>query len=391
MRAMRAAIWAGLALLVAGLPAAPAADPKDRADDFEKEVRKLVRTIRDKHDVPALGVIVLTSKEVLALHVEGVRKSGTKVKALTTDKFHLGSDTKAFTALLVAVLVQRKLVVYDLTVEKAFPEHAKTMPAGLRKVTLSLLLRHRAGLPADADDWWSYNRKGPTGRQQRQALLKAMLTDRKATVKPDEGFLYSNLGYVLAGAMLERTLNANWEALMKKHVLDPLKMTSAGFGPTSLTRFKIEQPWPHDPDGSPFEPSFNADNPPIMGPAVRMHCSLGDWGKFAADHLKGARGEKALLPKEAYQKLHEPLDKNESYTLGGWIPVPAAGGGYVLLHDGSNTKNYCCAVLDPTRDWAMLVVCNQGKKPGEEACYALRKALLEKMLTRPAAGATKEP
>jgi CubicO group peptidase (beta-lactamase class C family) len=181
--------------------------------------------------------------------------------------------------------------------------------------------------------------------------------------------------------MLERTLNDSWEALLKKHVLDPLKMTSAGFGPTSQNKFKIEQPWPHDPDGSPFEPSFNADNPPVMAPAVRLHCSLADWGKFAADNLKGAKGEKALLPRKVYEKLHEPVASEEKYTLGGWIPVPI-GESYTLFHDGSNTKNYCCAVLDPARDWAMLVVCNQGKKKGEEACYELRNALLQRMLVR---------
>jgi CubicO group peptidase (beta-lactamase class C family) len=381
---MRAAILAALVLGGAGLlAAAPAADEKPNADDLDKEVRKLVEKARLKHGVPALGAILLNSKEVLALHVDGVRKAGTKVKALPADKFHLGSCTKSFTALLVAVLVERKMLVYNLTVDKVFHEYAKTMPAGLRKVTLSLLLRHRAGLPENADDWWAFNRRGTTGRLQRQALVKAMLTDKKAVVKPDVGFHYSNLGYIFAGAMLERTFNDSWESLMKKHVLTPLKMTSAGFGPTTDNKLKIEQPWAHDPDGSPYEPSYNADNPPIWGPAGRLHCSLADWGKFAADHLRGAKGEKALLSKAGYEKLHEPVASDESYTLGGWISVPL-GPSRALLHDGSNTKNFASAVIDPVRDWALLVVCNQGKKKGEEACYEVRNKLIETMLLRAA-------
>jgi hypothetical protein len=141
---------------------------------------------------------------------------------------------------------------------------------------------------------------------------------------------------------------------------------------------------------------MNADNPPVEAPAVRLHCSLADWAKYATDQLKGARGGKALLPAELYKKLQEPANKGEVYTPGGWIVLPAekilpSAKGNLLMHDGSNTFNYASALIDPARDYAVLAVCNQGgKKKAEAATAALRNAVLEIMLAREAAAAKAE-
>jgi CubicO group peptidase (beta-lactamase class C family) len=341
----------------------------------------LVEAARTKYKVPAIGVIITSSKGVLELHVEGVRKAGTNIKAQPGDKFHMGSNTKAFTALLMAILVNRKQLSYDLTLKKAFPEYAETMAPALRTVTLDLLLRHRAGMPEDLKDRWAFGKMGITSRQQRQALMKAILTDKKATVKPDVVFHYSNLGYVIAGAMAERVLNDSFESLLQKHVFTPLKMTSAGFGPTTMNKFRVDQPWGHEADGEPFEPGINADNPLVENPANRVHCTLRDWAKYAADQIKGARGEKALLPTAIYKKLQEPASKDEIYAPLGWI-VKRTEKGNILLHDGSNHMNYASAVIDPTRDYAFVVVCNQGKKKAEAACGDVRNVLLNYMVAR---------
>jgi CubicO group peptidase (beta-lactamase class C family) len=382
-----------IVLLGVGMLAARAADEKGKSELLDAEVRKQVQSALTKHKVPALGVIITSSKGVQELHVEGVRKAGTKIKVEPGDKFHMGSNTKAFTAMLIAALVARKHLSYDLSLKKAFPEYADTMAPTLRTVTLDLLLRHRAGLQNDMPDWWEFSKKG-TPRQQRQALLKVILTDKKANVKPDTVYSYSNLGYVLAGAMAERVMNDAYESLVRRFVLNPLKITTAGFGPTTMNKLRVEQPWGHEEDGEPFEPGMNADNPPVMNPAARLHLSLGDWAKYATDQLNGARDGKALLPAEMYKKLQEPANKDEPYSRGAWLVISAEKlfpmvKGNLLLHDGSNTFNYASAVIDPTRDYALLVVSNQGKKKGEESCGQVRNALLLFMVKRAPAGEAK--
>jgi CubicO group peptidase (beta-lactamase class C family) len=385
------------AVLLLGLSAAATrAEDKPDSAKINEHVAKALEVARKKFDVPGMGAIIASSKGVLSLQVEGVRKAGADVKIQPGDKFHLGSDTKAFTALLIAILVQKKVVSYDLTLEKAFPEYAKTMNPSFRKVTLDLLLRHRAGMPNDLPDWWAFSRKG-TPMQMRQNLVKAILTNKDYTVKPDEGFSYSNLGYVLATAMVERAAKASWETLLKKHVLGPLKITSAGYGQLATNKDKIDQPWGHKNDGTPVEPGPSADNPPILNPSTRLHMTLSDWAKFAADQLKGAKGEKALLPAEVYKKLHDVPGAKEGearYTAGGWIVMPFRFG-TLLMHDGSNTFYYAAIAIDLKRDYAILVACNMGKKKedekkAEQACGAAREELIGLMIRRTAEGGKKE-
>src|SRR5262249_38766338 len=208
----------------------------------------------------------------------------------------------AMTATLIAVLVQKKQMSFNRTLGQAFPQLAKKMPPELRAVTLTQLLSHRSGLKANLDNWWTV--PGANPRQQRANVLELTLTQKPET-KPGTTFLYPTLGYLVAGAMAERAANQPWEALLTRHVGKPLKMTTLGYGAAG-TPGKVDQPWPHKDDGTPVEPGPSADNAPVLGPAGRAHCSLADWSRFVADHLKGASGKAGLLPAAAYPGLHAP-------------------------------------------------------------------------------------
>jgi hypothetical protein len=161
------------------------------------------------------------------------------------------------------------------------------------------------------------------------------------------------------------------EDVIKERLFTPLGMTSAGFGGTG-TPGQEDQPWPHLENGSPLLANGpTVDNPPVMGPAGTVHASLEDWAKFIADHLRGARGEKALLKRESYEMLHRP--GLNDYAMG-WIAVnrPWAGG-IALTHAGSNTMNYCVTWLAPEKGFAAVVWTNRGgqTKAADEVIGAL--------------------
>ena len=123
---------------------------------------------------------------------------------------------------------------------------------------------------------------------------------------------------------------------MVTRLFRPLGMTTAGFGAMGKPG-KVEQPWQDDRAGRPVEPGPDSDNPPVMGPAGTVHCSLGDWGKFVADQLRGARGERALLRPETNKKLLSAPFPDTYYTVGGWEGYPKSPlvGGLILAHDGT--------------------------------------------------------
>jgi hypothetical protein len=122
-----------------------------------------------------------------------------------------------------------------------------------------------------------------------------------------------------------------------------------------------------------------------VAPAGRVHASLPDWAKFVADHIRGERGDKALLKAESYKKLHRPALAGSNYSVGGWNvnEKDSRVAGLVLAHDGSNDMNYSSAWLAPGRDIAILVTCNQGSQAGSKACHEARQFLVKHYLKEP--------
>lgn len=350
--------------------AAPASDFCPAVGDTN--VTTLLKPIRQKFNVPAMAVVVVTSDGLKFAGAVGVRKRGTEVPVTLDDLWHLGSDTKAMTSTLIARLVERGQLRWDSTLAEVFPEIAPQMDADFRKVTLLQLLSHHAGLPANLD---LVKYSGDDVASLRLRAVKEYLA-KKPESAPGTKYLYSNLGYIIAGAVVEKVTGKTWEQNITEEVFKPLHMDSAGFGGTG-TPGKIDQPWPHTRDGAPTAANGpRVDNPPVMGPAGRVHCTIQDWAKFIQDQLRGARGEPALLQPESYQKLQTPPFAGD-YALGWLVTHRGWGGGEVLNHVGDNTMNCANVWIAPEKDFAVLVCVNQGGAVAFRAADAAVGAMIQ--------------
>ncbi|MBM3782723.1 MAG: beta-lactamase family protein [Acidobacteria bacterium] len=334
----------------------------------DSEVVRALDPIRTRHRVPALGAALVTGRGVITQGVVGVRKAGTNVPATIADKGHLGSNTKAMTAVLLARLIERGKLDWETTLEKIFPDLAPAFPQDFRNITVTHLLSHRAGLPG-TPDWTDYEEVIRTFQslpRQRLELMKKTAA-RGVGSPPGERYQYSSAGYMIAGAVAERLTGRAWEDLLRDMVFKPLGMNGCGFGGTG-TLGKIDQPWPHTVSGEATPTNGPAvDNPRILAPAGSVHCSLGDWAKFIADAL---RGEPALLKRDSYRRLH--LSQGDDCALG-WFVVSgeAWADGIALQHYGTNRKNFALVRMAPRRGFAVLAVTNRG---GDEAKSALDDA-----------------
>jgi CubicO group peptidase (beta-lactamase class C family) len=337
----------------------------------DEAVTSALKPIRQKFGVPAMAAAVVTSAGVRFAGAVGVRKRGTEVPVTLTDQWHLGSDGKAMTSTLIARLVERGQLKWDTTLAEVFPDLAPQMHPEFKKVTLLHLLSHRAGLPANL------NLAQYLGDDVMALRLRAAREElaRKPRHAPGSTCEYSNLGYIIAGAVVEKITGQPWERAVSSEVFEPLQMKTVGFGGTGSPG-KVDQPWPHKANGEPTPEHGPAlDNPPVMGPAGRVHCTIQDWAKFIQDQLRGDRREPALLKPETYQKLHTPPFGGD-YALG-WIVVQREwGGGAVFNHAGDNTMNYANVWIAPQRDFAILVCVNQS---GETAFKATDDAVVALM------------
>lgn len=331
----------------------------------------LLEPIRARHKLPALAAAIVSGGELRDVAAVGVRRAGSAEPVTIDDKFHIGSCTKAMTATMIAALVEEGTLAWSTTVGDIFGDVA--MDDAWKSITLEQLLHHRGGAPANLNAgglWgrlWSF--KG-SPREARMELVQGVLKD--APQAPG-AYLYSNAGYAIAGAMAERITDTPWEDLMRLRLFEPLGIASAGYGAPGSPD-TIDQPRGHHASGRVEEPGPGADNPPAIGPAGTVHCTLEDWARFIALHQTRGRREGSLLRAQTIERLHTPADgPGEKYAMGWLITTrPWAKGengeGLALTHAGSNTLWYAVTWIAPERNFAVLVVANQGGAAAARAC-----------------------
>ena len=332
-------------------PAKTIADPK-----INEKLAELVK----EHKIPGIVAGIVHGNELIAVGAAGVRKLGATELITVDDKMHLGSCTKAMTSTRIAMLVEEGKLDWNSTLASVFPEETAAMHPDYHDVTLTQLLTHRASVPANISwilfapelEWLEPK---STIIEKRRRVLRLALKD-KPRKPPGTEFQYSNVGYVLAGAMAERVTGQAWEDLMQDGLFQPLGLATAGFGPPG-TQGMIDQPWGHfSLFGIPIPEQ--EDNVPALGPAGVVHVSIPDWAKFAALHLQGARGNATLLKPETYIRLQTPPE-NEDYAMGWVVESPAWASTDGFWHNGSNTMWYSLLWIFPEKNVALLAVTNQ--------------------------------
>ncbi|GIV09211.1 MAG: serine hydrolase [Fimbriimonadales bacterium] len=332
---------------------------------MKDSLTSLLEPIRAATGAPALGALVGDAQGIRAQAVVGVREAGKTDKARFDDPFHIGSCTKAMTATLAARLVEQNRVHWELTVAEAFPSLKERIHKDYHAVTLRQLLIHRGGLPEarTPNPILFLKIRGLQGemRLQRQQAVVWVL-EQPPVAAPGTQFAYSNFGYLVAGAMLESASGRSWEQLMREHLFKPLKMRTAGFGVPK--RFAGHT-------GNPPKPTFY-DNPPALGPAGTVHCSLRDWAGFVRLHLQAAlRIKTPFLRPESIAELHaDPYQ--QGYAMG-WA-IPQSGG---LAHAGSNTFWFAVATVEPRASRFYLVATNWGHPKAQDACGTALQKLRE--------------
>ena len=349
-----------------------------------RDLSPLIAPILERHELPGMVAAVVEGERTVGLAAAGVRRRGSPEKVTVDDRFHVGSCTKSMTATLCAMLVEEGKLSWETTLGGTFPELAESMRPEYREVTLEQLLTHRGGMPSNVDRgllFWHLRRLVTTPTDDRRSLLEGVVTKAPAS-EPGTKHLYSNTGYAIAGHMAEQVTGKSWEDLMRERVFERLGMSTAGFGAPGRADV-VDEPRGHSVSGQPVEPGPLADNPPVIGPAGTVHCSIRDWAKYIALHLRGAQGDAKRLKPATFTRLHTPVgDQPPRYAMGWGVARRDWGEGDVLTHAGSNTMWFAVAWLAPRRDFAVLVASNQGGDEAEKACDEAAWALIRDWLAR---------
>jgi len=348
-----------------------------------EQVREILQSLREEHKLPAMAAAVIVDGKLIAAEAVGTCQYGGSEPVTIHDAFHMGSCTKAMTATLIGLLIERGRLDWDTTLAEALPELARSMHPKYRDVTIRHLIAHRAGLPRSAPPGKKLGEvlAGIRGDSpvKRRGFAQIMLSEKPA-YEPGTRYLYSNAGYMILGTIAARAGGARWERLMDALIFRPLRMSTAGFGAMP----RVSQHRRRSADGpvtvgKPKPERTRVCGP--VGPAGEAHCSVVDWAKFVLAHLQAAHGQTRFLKAETTTALHQPALGGQ--YAGGWLIVRRNWAeGPIFHHTGANGNNFAVVWAAVKPKSAVLVVTNiggggQASQACDQAAGALVKTFIE--------------
>lgn len=194
----------------------PAGHPGELSSE---EIDALAARVLEKFEVPGLSVAIVKDNRVVLARGYGVRKLGEPDRVDEETLFPIASNTKAFTATALGLLVEEGKLTWDEPVIQSLPWFQLSDPYVTRELTVRDLLVHRSGLGLGAGDllWWPPSRysRGEIARRLKQLPLSTSFRS---------AYAYDNVLYLVAGEVIEAVAGKTWEEIVQERILDRVGM-----------------------------------------------------------------------------------------------------------------------------------------------------------------------
>jgi D-alanyl-D-alanine carboxypeptidase len=333
---------------------------------------KTADSVRRVRGIPCVGYVVFSADEIIDKGVTGYRKYRTRDTATINDRFHIGTNTFAFTSWLAARLVEAGKIKWTTTYVQLFPQNKNKILEEFRNIALKDLLTNQAGLPPynNVTDFANVPFfPSDLGSQRRDFALwllqrPGLDADRKNKT------VISVVGYAVAACMLEKASGMQWEKLLDEYVNKPFGIQARTGWPNKISE---QQPFGHWARyGSLAAEPVNTwvKSHPAVIPAFDINISITDYAKFLQQHLKGLRGQKTSLSKTTLELMHFGLP---DYSLGWQNAV--LGNDRISFHTGESHLFVSHVELIPEKNIGILVVGNNGESMGKGGVMNLCRLL----------------
>jgi CubicO group peptidase (beta-lactamase class C family) len=341
-----------VALLLPAFVRPAHAAPAPKAPDMAA-IDRYVAAQLETLGVPGASLAVVHGDEIV--HLQGFGRADSAGRAMTPQTpTMIGSLTKSFTAVAIMQLVEQGRLELDAPVQRYLPWFRVADPAASARITIRHLLTHTSGLPG-REGLDSFTRED-TSAGAIERLVRA-LASTELTHPVGSTNEYANVGYSIAGLIVETVSGQSYEEYVQEHIFTPLGMEQSYPSPDAARPFGLaegHQFWfgQARPARLPY--------PRGMLPAGYLASSAEDMGHYLIAHLGGGRlGEAQILSPESMAELHRPgFAIDEGLWAGlGW-GVADVNGVRVLQHSG-NTNNYRSEMwLLPESGWGFVLLLN---------------------------------
>ncbi len=332
-----------------------------------------LRRAVERREAPAVAAAAVRGERIDFLGAEGAADLSTRAPATRDTAWLWFSVTKLLTATAVMQLAEQGRVDLDRPVRDYVPSFA-VENRWWREPTVRHLLSHSAGLPNPVPITWIHlaAEEGPPLDEMVAGLLAR---HGRLESEPGSRYAYSNVGYLVLGQVVERASGERYPDYVKRHILDVLGMTGAGFA------------WPRGPVATGYARTyslmglagwllldgrflgerrngFTALHPFLLdgAPYGGLVGTVPDLARFLAAHLNGGawQGRRILAEASAAAMRTRQADlRGRPMPIGlGWHPGSMGGEAY-WYHLGGGGGFKSELRLYPERRYGIAVVANE--------------------------------
>jgi CubicO group peptidase (beta-lactamase class C family) len=319
-------------------------------------------------------VLVAQDGKVLLEKAIGYRTFENKTPLQSTDVFEMASISKQFTAMIVMMCKEKRMLSFDDPVEKY-------LGIPYKAITIRHLLTHTSGLPdyqAIMDKHW--DKSQVAGNPDILEYLNRYAPPMNS--EPGEKYEYSNTGYVLLASIAEKVSGKDFVELAEEWIFKPLGMKNTGIRTleekAAVTNFAAG----HLKDSLGYYVNANKFHSSDYTVWLGNRKGPGRVSSTAADLLKWDQAlySQKLVKKETLEEAFSPAKLNDgtrSYYGFGWEVEPKSPFGKMVMHTGDNPGYQTIIVRFIEEDKTIIVLNNNYHRDQiklvEAATLSLRK------------------
>jgi CubicO group peptidase (beta-lactamase class C family) len=353
------------ALLILGLAALPtAAAAAAKTPDLATYADQLLAKSYPAGKPGAAAIVVKDGKTVLRKGY-GTANLELGVPVSPDMVFELGSITKQFTAASILLLQERG----QLRVEDDITKYLPDFPTHGQTITIEHLLTHTSGVPSytGMPEWRSRVRE-----EMSLDTLVGLFKGKPLDFNPGESWSYSNSGYILLGAIVEKVAGKSYEQFVEEEIFAKLGMKNSRYGHADEIIPRRASGYTEGPDGLRNAEYLSMTQPYAAGSLMSTVDDLVIWAR--------ALTSEALLKKSSLDRMFTSYrlksGKDTGYAYG--IGVGQLDGKRVLRHNGGIFGFSTDMLIIPEERLVVAVFCNSDEpnpRPDDMTLRIAAKAL----------------
>jgi len=368
-------------------------------------IRKAVR----RHRIPGLAFLLAQNGRRLVAKGYGYRDVAQRLPVTPRTIFGIASVTKSFTALGIHRLQEEGQLRVTDPVIRHLPEFGTPSPRWTRRIQLHHFLTHSSGLPPLPSIYYT------SGRSLARSPVNDPRVSRKVGIDPDHApidtyeqlmeylrttryellgppgkyFSYSNEGFGLLGAVIERVSGRHYESFVEEEILRPAGMRSTTFD-TGIMLRSPEVTTLYSPPLPPRKKGWVASQDwwedTCLRGAGALRTNLDDLARYLEIYRTGGRVDRTAIVSpasvRALTRPHVPVSPGVFYGYGLAVQPDFPGGTLVSHSGGLKGVSSLVAVL-PKRGITSIALANLGGAESRLAVQAGINFLVHRPLAQP--------